>query len=98
MLKRMKAGSWIRPGLILAGIVGILLTACGGSGASGDTGNQGGIDPGPVTVATPGTAVIKVRATDNNWVALAETLQRIDNIVRPERRSGRNAVLAYRLA
>jgi hypothetical protein len=86
MWKRMKAGSLIRPGLILAGIVEILLTACGGSGASGGTGNQGGIDPGPVTVATPGTAVIKVRATDNTWVALAETLQRIDNVVRPERR------------
>jgi len=63
MLKRMKAG-WIRPGLILLGIIGILLTACGGSGASGGTKNQGRIDPGPVAVATPGTAVIKVHATD----------------------------------
>jgi hypothetical protein len=61
MLKRMKAG-WIRPGLILLGIIGILLTACGGSGASGASGgteNQGRIDPGPVAMATPGTAVIK---------------------------------------
>lgn len=85
MLKRMKTG-WIRPGLILLGIVGILLTACGGSGASGGTENQGRIAPGPVAVATRGTAVIKLRATDNTWVALAETLQRIENIARPERR------------
>jgi hypothetical protein len=78
MLKRMKAGSWIRPGLILAGIVGILLTACGGSGASGGTGNQGGIDPGPVTVATPGTAVIKVRAsTDPMFARLAQVAAKI---------------------
>lgn len=73
------------PRLLLLGIFGILLTACGG-GASDGSQDKGPIEPAPLAVAMPGTAVVKLRAGGGSWVAMAETLQRIDNVFRPVRR------------
>ena len=67
-----------------------LMSGCGGGGSSGSGGGvlqqQGQHQNMQINAPAPGTAIVKLRSTAAGWMALAETLQRIDNVARPERR------------
>ncbi len=72
--------SWVARGLLLAAAA--LAGACGG-GAGG--GGGGGEPPPAEAHAVDGRAVVKARAVGSGWAALAERLQPLQDVTRPDR-------------
>ncbi|MBI5257175.1 MAG: hypothetical protein HY855_11800 [Burkholderiales bacterium] len=77
---RRHLGAWAT--LLLPAVLCAGLAACGGGGG----GMEPAPPPPPLALSTPGVAVIKARAVANGWVALAETLRRVENRTSPDRR------------